>query len=57
MAIVGPTGLTIAASDRIEPQGAGVFTIESLPPGRHEVICTIPHQAQEGMVGTLEATA
>lgn len=57
LAVVGPTGLTIAVSDRVEPQRAAVFTVESLAPGSYGIRCAIGGHARIGMVGTLDVIA
>ena len=55
LSVVGATGLTVAASERIDPQSAGVFTIEALAPGHYSIRCTVGVHALNGMVGTLDA--
>jgi plastocyanin len=43
----------LASSDYISAGKAAIFTVDGLEPGAYMVWCTVPHHAENGMVGTL----
>ena len=43
----------LASSGYVDAGEAAIFTVEGLEPGTYTVWCTVPHHAENGMVGTL----
>jgi uncharacterized cupredoxin-like copper-binding protein len=56
MVIGSELGQPIASSSYVPGGESAVFTVEGLAAGTYVIWCTVPHHAENGMVGTLTVT-